>query len=441
MSDSLQSKLEQIDLLKAEIDAMAPMTEKSRDELWSKYRLEWNYNSNHIEGNTLTYGETKLLLIFGETSGNHSIREYEEMKAHDVAIKAIQAWATDSARPLRETDIRSLNEIILVEPFYSPARTSDGHATRKLITPGQYKEEPNHVVTATGEIFKYAEPEEVPIKMEELLDQYVEISRQAHHVYVAAWLHYNLVIIHPFDDGNGRVCRLLMNYHLLKNDLAPVIVKSADKKNYFAALNRADAGDLDSFVEYVADQELWSLDLMLKAVKGESVEEEEDWKKELQIISKSVDNVFQKEVDAIKVILNEVIHPLFNQIQADLLAFNDLFLGAHVNMTHNLQSKGISSSNLESVIKRIETSPDIRNLNKIEIQFGWQHYKDKRSTQFSLYFPFNISFQEFGYSINFPNGDIGAYEYRYNEKLPIDSISIISNKIGQFLLQEVKNRK
>jgi Fic family protein len=91
----LSSLLEKIDSLRAELDSLKPLKQVDEERLWKKFRLEWNFNSNHIEGNTLTYGQTELLLIFDKTTGDHDMREYEEMKAHDVAIKLIQEYARD----------------------------------------------------------------------------------------------------------------------------------------------------------------------------------------------------------------------------------------------------------------------------------------------------------------------------------------------------------
>ena len=145
------------------------MSTKKLDDM---FRLEFSYNSNHLEGNTLTYGETKLLLIFGKTEGNHDKREYDEMEAHDVAFKLIQEWVKDDEQPLTETRIKQLNEIILVKPFYKEAITQDGQPTRRLINIGDYKKYPNNVLLQNGEMFNFSNPTDTPIEMRELIQWY-----------------------------------------------------------------------------------------------------------------------------------------------------------------------------------------------------------------------------------------------------------------------------
>lgn len=178
-----------------------------------------------------------------------------------------------------------MNEIILVRPFWKDAITPDGQKTRRLIKVGDYKEFPNSVRLSNGELFEYASVTDTPILMGELIQWYraEEQKNELHPVELAAMLHYKLVRIHPFDDGNGRISRLLMNYVLLKNNLPPVIIKSADKRNYISSLNSADTGDINSFIKYIAQQLVWSLELSIKAAKGESIEEADDFEKEISI--------------------------------------------------------------------------------------------------------------------------------------------------------------
>ena len=284
----MKDLFEILDASKKELEALSPMKSVDSDRLWRKFRLEWNYNSNHLEGNTLTYQETELVLIFDQAPGGHTVREIEEMKAHDVAIALVRDWALDTAREISESDIRTLNQTLLVRPFWKEAITPDGQPVRRLIKIGAYKELPNSVRLPNGELFAYAEPHEVDSKMGDLMAWYRKAAKKEHPAFVAAKLHYDFVCIHPFDDGNGRIARLLMNYHLFRCGFAPVIIKSEGKRAYLSALNRADVGDFEAFVQYIGEQMLWSMNLTIRASKGESIEEEGDWGKQISLLKRAV---------------------------------------------------------------------------------------------------------------------------------------------------------
>ena len=270
----METLLGNINKLVKELHTLQPIKPEYQRKLDEKFRLEFNFNSNHLEGNTLTYGQTKLLLIFDKTTGDHDMREYEEMKAHDVALKMIKDLAKDEEHPLTENFIRQLNEIILVRTFWKEAITPDGQTTRREITPGKYKEYPNSVRLANGEIYNYPTPEQVPALMSDLMKYYQEeiTKEDMNPVVLAAMMHYKLVCIHPFDDGNGRVARLLMNYVLLKYNYPPIIIKTEKKKEYLTALNKADVGDIDSLIKFIAEQIIYSLELSIKAAKGDEIE-------------------------------------------------------------------------------------------------------------------------------------------------------------------------
>lgn len=270
--------------LKLEWDRAQPLSAENEQRLWRKLRLEWNYNSNHIEGNTLTYGETELLIIQGKTTGQHELREYEEMKAHDVAIQYIREMAQEE-RPITEGDIRGLNQIILKEPFWKEAITADGQPSRKQIIPGAYKTTPNNVKTATGEMFMFKSPEETPLAMAELTGWFREkLEDQSLDLPLfLATFHHRFSVIHPFDDGNGRTMRLLVNYALLKKGYLPIIIKSESKKEYLGVLGAADAGDVQPFAHLIQNRMIEVLEMGVKASRGESIEEPEDWQKEMSL--------------------------------------------------------------------------------------------------------------------------------------------------------------
>ncbi len=350
----LKFLVEKIDSLKLELEKLSPLKKEDEKRLDKKFRLEWNYNSNHIEGNTLTYGQTELLLIFDKTTGDHEMREYEEMQAHDVAIKLVNEYANDKSRELTEADVRQWNKIILVKPFWANAQTSDGQPTRKLIQPGEYKKEPNSVRLQNGEMFPYASPEETPAKMKDLLEwlRRVSAEKKLHPVQIAAQLHYDFVRIHPFDDSNGRTSRLLMNYVLIQNGFPPVIIKSADKKGYLNALNKADVGDLNAFIEYVANQLNWSLEINIKAAKGESIEEEDDLDKEIEVFNKTIKSKKKSEVKTFKIVdglLFGVGEPLFSSILEKLKKLSPSFAFSQFVFTTSEQSTSVILNGSKSI--------------------------------------------------------------------------------------------
>lgn len=374
-----------IDKLAAELKSLLPMEPEHKERLDKKIRLEFNYNSNHIEGNTLTYGETELLLIFDKTTGNHELREYEEMKAHDVAFEMIKVWANDTERPLNEADLKNLHKVLLVRPFWKEAITPDGQPTRRLIEVGSYKKYPNSVRLQNGTIFHYASPDETPIKMGELIDWYREEDGNIHPLTLAAMLHYKFVCIHPFDDGNGRISRLLMNYVLLQNNLPPVIIKSADKKNYLFALNRADTGDYEAFILYIAEQLKWSLEMAIKAAKGEALEEQGDLDKKIALLEKELKQIDpEQEIkthfnrDVFLDIRDTWLVDLINQTLPVIEKFNKFFLGSSHFI--NIKESGIQVSFLETTPKdlierfHVECERNKDRLNVPEMTFKIQAF-------------------------------------------------------------------
>ena len=104
--------------------AMQPLSDRDRDRLSRKFTVEFNYNSNHIEGNTLTYGQTELLLLFGKVVGEAEMKDFEEMKASNVGLKMMQEQSTIKDTPLTQTFIRQLHQVLLREDYtvYRPTK-------------------------------------------------------------------------------------------------------------------------------------------------------------------------------------------------------------------------------------------------------------------------------------------------------------------------------
>ncbi len=261
--------------LKAQLNALRAIDKEQEARIMQKFRLDWNYHSNHLEGNSLTYGETKALLLFGVTAQGKPLKDTLEITGHNEAIN----WVLEmiqSERPLTENFIRELHSLLL-QDSYKDSKNADGKIVPRKITSGKYKETPNHVETVTGEIFYFASPEETPAKMYDLLNWYKEKTedKEVNPLLVAAEFHYKFIRVHPFDDGNGRVARILMNFILMQFSFPPVIIKTEDKTNYFAALQLADAGNIEPFINYIATNLNRSLEIMIAGANGEDIEEEE----------------------------------------------------------------------------------------------------------------------------------------------------------------------
>jgi Fic family protein len=448
---SLKNTLEQIDTQIAQLQRLLPLKPEDQQRLDKKFRLEFNYNSNHIEGNTLTYGETELLILRDETKGDHEFREYEEMKGHDLALKMIQQEANDIERPLTEQFIRLLNEMLLVRPFWKEAITQDGQPTRKEIIPGQYKSTPNSVRLQNGEIFHYPSPDETKIQMPELVAWYNEHSTKEHPLLLAALLHYRFVRIHPFDDGNGRIARLLMNYVLLRHHLPMVVIKSAekDKKAYLASLNRADIGEIDFFINYIGEQLLWSLDLNIKAAKGEEIEETNDWQKEIELIKRKVagKNNIGKSPKLIYDIFKQCNEKLWPVIKNTTTNFDTLFneekLFNYIN--HRIVSLEMSFADIigKNTFFGQKTifGNDIyqENINSIVWQIKKYALKGtKRLTNYEINLA--IYFEDNKYAINtlLNNKNIFSINKSYTDFILTDEINELNSKLKTSMLEQIK---
>lgn len=227
-----------IEKLYKQWQALQPISQQAQERLNQKLMLEFNYNSNHIEGNTLTYGQTELLLLFGRVAEPAIMRDLEEMKAHNVALRMIEAEAREEGRPLTETFIRTLHQTLLPEDY----QVTNPDGTTYTIHAGQYKTRPNSVRTITGELFEYVSPEETPALMADLIAWYnrEEAAATLSPIQLASLFHYRYIRIHPFEDGNGRIAHLLVNYILCKHAYPMIVVKSTDKNQYLSALNQCD---------------------------------------------------------------------------------------------------------------------------------------------------------------------------------------------------------
>ena len=300
-----------IETLYNEWQSLQPLREEDQNRLRRKFMLEFNYNSNHIEGNTLTYGQTEALLLFGRVNEPAKMKDLEDMKASNIALGMMEEQAL-SEYPLTETFIRQLHKTLMREDYEEYRSLPDGTAWHYTVHAGIYKTRPNSVITPSGERFEYASPEETPALMTDLVSWYraEEEKEELSPIELATLFHFRYIRIHPFEDGNGRIARLLVNYILLRHNYPMIVVKTADKNAYLDALDKCDEAtgpvpsdgahalleDVKPFVNYMEACLERALHVCIRAAKGESIEEAEDFMKELKIRERQKKQVFASEV-------------------------------------------------------------------------------------------------------------------------------------------------
>ena len=234
--------MEKVGLLYEQWMALQPLANRKQQLLSQRFTVDYNFNSNHIEGNTLTYGQTELLLLFGKVSGEGELKDFADMKASQVGLKMMTEEATTGQTPLTQNFIRQLHKTLLREDYTVYRNLPGGMYTSFVVHAGQYKTRPNSVITRYGDRFDYASPEETPALMADLVDWYNEAEQSGKYtpVELAALFHYRYIRIHPFEDGNGRIARLLVNYILARHGWPMIVVRNRNKYEYLEALHKSD---------------------------------------------------------------------------------------------------------------------------------------------------------------------------------------------------------
>lgn len=235
-----KSLLATINDLKRKMSGCRPLNATEVMELHKQFVVENTYNSNAIEGNTITLRETAMIIQGGITIGGKSIQEHLDIVGHKDAIEYVYSLADDK-RELSEFTIKEIHSLVLAADSANK---------------GVYRRLP---VAVGGH--QPPEPALVPQMMEGMVDEYARRKMSSHPVEAAAWLHLQFENIHPFIDGNGRTGRLLLNFELLKSGLLPIDIKFSDKESYYRCFEAFDRQkDAAPMVNLVAKYEIQALD-------------------------------------------------------------------------------------------------------------------------------------------------------------------------------------
>ncbi|MCF8460676.1 MAG: Fic family protein [Flavobacteriales bacterium] len=324
---SIPEKLNHINKLQAKILAAGEYDSEIKKRINYRFRLDWNYHSNSMEGNTLTKEETRSVMIGNLTVGGKPYKDVAEMRGHDDVVQEILKVGKGEVR-LSEKRVKEIHRSIMFE-----------EDSEKRFGIGEWKSKDNYVLNYKGERFDFKSHTEVADEMHSLLnflnakiDRLETGKEDLHPLLTAAKFHLWFVSIHPFYDGNGRTARLLTNLFLISQGFPPIIIKTDEKEKYnrYLADVQAYGGSPDLFDEFLADLLIRSQQLVLDAIDGKSIEEAEDIDKEIDLFKKGfeerpVTKPVVKSAVLIAVIYLDYLTQMFELFESKHRAISDLF--------------------------------------------------------------------------------------------------------------------
>lgn len=248
---TLQEKLNKVSQLQTELKSLRPLNPTELSRLRNEFMIENTYNSNAIEGNTLTLRETALILQEGITIAEKPLKEHLEVIGHKDAFEYVISL-TEKAEPLTERVIKDVHSLVLMNDN---------------LNRGVYRSVPVQIL---GALHTPPQPYLVAKQMEELLLNYSTWSDNANIIECVSRFHIEFESIHPFIDGNGRTGRLILNFELMKAGLLPVNIKFTDRRNYYTCFDfyYENQKDVSMLANLVADYEIAELSKYIVIIKG-----------------------------------------------------------------------------------------------------------------------------------------------------------------------------
>lgn len=247
-----QSIYQRIVQKKQLLDRLRPLSRSLVNRLREQVIIEWTYNSNAIEGTSLSLRETELIIEHGLTIKGKPLKEHFEAINHKDAILYVEDLIKKGKFTIDQLLIRQIHQLVMKEIDTENA--------------GRYREVE---IKITGSAFQPPPPAVVPVKMRQFEQWFAERKSRKHLIDYAALAHFQLVDIHPFIDGNGRTARLLTNLILMARGFPPTVISKNDRQRYYQVLDWAHKGELKPFVDFIGRNVERSLTWYVEAVTPE----------------------------------------------------------------------------------------------------------------------------------------------------------------------------
>jgi Fic family protein len=445
---SYLEKRNQIDFLQKRIDDYGELSDEVKKKINYKFRLDWNYYSNSMEGNTLTMDETRSVMVGNLTVGGKPIKDVLEMKGHDEVISEILKIGKGELR-FSEARIREIHKAIMHE--------EDETKKSKI---GGWKTEPNYIYNYKNERFDFVLPVEVPAKMHDLLnktnaaiDAIQQNKKDAPHpVDVALQFHLDYVIIHPFYDGNGRTARIFANLLLISFGYPPFWVKTNERSIYSQYIGdiQGYGGSAELFYEFAAGLILRSQQLVLDAIEGKDISEEDDLDKELQLLRAELKGedllTAIASVDTICGAIKQNIIPLFKIIEEKCESLNEFFF--FIGRTIEFQVQGEAGKRV--VGSNVSKWEDIE-INFLENQICGQGKRvsnimysyrlngfKKNSAGSTFWINIETHFNEYNYLIQTNKNRTNPAQIPYGKKISKEDLLKIATPLIKEIIDDIK---
>lgn len=446
----LNELLLKIDKNQSEIDSRGKFDETVLKKINYKFRLDWNYYSNKMEGGTLTRSETRSVMVGNVTIGGKPIKDVMEMKGHDNLVSDILKIGKGELR-ISEKRIKGIHKAIMHEEVDK----------QNLI--GEWKKAANEVINYKNEKISFTEPENVQHEIHELLnktnaelDLFFKASKnQVHPLLLAANFHLEYVSIHPFYDGNGRTTRILTNLILISCGYPPIIIKETDKIKYYQYLAdiQVYGGDKDLFYKFMADKLLESQQLIIDAIEGKGIEEPDDVRKEIELLKTQLaDKDYSKSPKKIYDIFNDINQEVWPKIKETLKSFDEFYSESkneyfvnHDDEKHETHFRPLSSLiNIESSNKHAEIKILGHNIYERDIiHIKWQQTKfglkgNKKKSDTVIYLSLGFEQNHYDLYLILDTTIIYSKEYSYSNLVNLDEIDEMKKKLGKELIKNIK---
>jgi Fic family protein len=442
----LKKIIDQIKVNQAEIDLHGSFDEETLKKINYKFRLDWNYYSNRMEGGTLTRAETRSVMVGNLSVHGKPIHDVMEMNGHDQAVLDILKIGKGKHR-LSEKRIKELHKAIMYE--------EDPEKKKNI---GGWKKEPNELINYKKEKITFTHPSEVSEKIHEALnrvnaklDHFFQEKEMEHPIVFISQFHIDYVSIHPFYDGNGRTARLLTNLLLISCGFPPIIIKDKDLESYYKLLAdiQVYGGSPDLFMAFMGERLLESQGIIHKTIEGEPIMELDDIDKEIsifkkQVLSKQMTGNVKKNNEIVQEYYDKYFKKLFDLFHEKHALFDELF-------SDNIYRRSVDNghpikyfdSYQEELIHRVASNnPPSKYLEEpishLAIRVDHKGYKNKGLDMFNMHHGIQIKLDDYQFFIASYNKK--EYKFTYTDILTDDFISKYVNDLIKSFLEELKTK-